>query len=197
MDIPVKTLDSQQRAAHPQNSAWVSANAGSGKTFVLARRVVRLLLSGTDPSRILCLTFTKAAAAEMATRVFDALAKWTQLSDAELSAEIEDIEGRPTSPNQLANARRLFAKALETPGGLKIQTIHAFCEALLHQFPLEANVAGHFSVLDDRLAEELLNEARASILHSAEIEPDSKIGTALSQLIELLPDSGVRRRSPN
>ncbi|GHB25067.1 double-strand break repair helicase AddA [Pseudovibrio japonicus] len=193
MDIPVKTLDSQQRAAHPENSAWVSANAGSGKTFVLARRVVRLLLSGTDPSRILCLTFTKAAAAEMATRVFDALAKWTQLSDAELAAEIEDIEGRPTSPKQLANARRLFAKALETPGGLKIQTIHAFCEALLHQFPLEANVAGHFSVLDDRLAEELLNEARASILHRAEVEPDSEIGSALSQLIELLPDSGVEK----
>ncbi|KZK87396.1 ATP-dependent helicase/nuclease subunit A [Pseudovibrio sp. Ad13] len=193
MDIPAKTLDSQQRAAHPENSAWVSANAGSGKTFVLARRVVRLLLSGTDPSRILCLTFTKAAAAEMATRVFDSLAKWTQLSDAELSAEIEDIEGRPTSTKQLANARRLFAKALETPGGLKIQTIHAFCEALLHQFPLEANVAGHFSVLDDRLAEELLNEARASVLHSAEIEPDSDIGSALSQLIELLPDSGVEK----
>ncbi|SFJ98903.1 DNA helicase/exodeoxyribonuclease V, subunit A [Pseudovibrio ascidiaceicola] len=193
MDIPAKTLDSQQRAAHPENSAWVSANAGSGKTFVLARRVVRLLLSGTDPSRILCLTFTKAAAAEMATRVFDSLAKWTQLSDAELAAEIEDIEGRPTSTKQLANARRLFAKALETPGGLKIQTIHAFCEALLHQFPLEANVAGHFSVLDDRLAEELLNEARASVLHSAEIEPDSDIGSALSQLIELLPDSGVEK----
>ncbi|SDR23413.1 DNA helicase/exodeoxyribonuclease V, subunit A [Pseudovibrio sp. Tun.PSC04-5.I4] len=193
MDIPAKTLDSQQRAAHPQNSAWVSANAGSGKTFVLARRVVRLLLSGTDPSRILCLTFTKAAAAEMATRVFDSLAKWTQLTDAELSTEIEDMEGRPTSPKQLASARRLFAKALETPGGLKIQTIHAFCEALLHQFPLEANVAGHFSVLDDRLAEELLNEARASVLHSAEIEPDSQIGVALSQLIELLPDSGVEK----
>ncbi|KZL27160.1 double-strand break repair helicase AddA [Pseudovibrio sp. WM33] len=193
MDIPAKTLDSQQRAAHPENSAWVSANAGSGKTFVLARRVVRLLLSGTDPSRILCLTFTKAAAAEMATRVFDSLAKWTQLSDAELAVEIEDIEGRPTSTKQLANARRLFAKALETPGGLKIQTIHAFCEALLHQFPLEANVAGHFSVLDDRLAEELLNEARASVLHSAEIEPDSDIGSALSQLIELLPDSGVEK----
>ncbi|QUS56123.1 double-strand break repair helicase AddA [Pseudovibrio brasiliensis] len=193
MDIPAKTLDSQQRAAHPENSAWVSANAGSGKTFVLARRVVRLLLSGTDPSRILCLTFTKAAAAEMATRVFDSLAKWTQLSDAELAAEIEDIEGRPTSTKQLANARRLFAKALETPGGLKIQTIHAFCEALLHQFPLEANVAGHFSVLDDRLAEELLNEARASILHRAEIEPESDIGSALSQLIELLPDSGVEK----
>ncbi len=193
MDIPAKTLDSQQRAAHPRNSAWVSANAGSGKTFVLARRVVRLLLSGTAPAKILCLTFTKAAAAEMATRVFDALAKWTQLSDADLAAELEDIEGRPPSEAQLANARRLFAKALETPGGLKIQTIHAFCEALLHQFPLEANVAGHFSVLDDRLAEELLNEARASILHRAEIEPEPDIGSALSRLIELLPDAGVEK----
>ena len=63
--IPADTLDAQSRASDPKNSAWVSANAGSGKTFVLARRVIRLLLAGTEPSRILCLTFTKAAAAEM------------------------------------------------------------------------------------------------------------------------------------
>ncbi|OKL44376.1 double-strand break repair helicase AddA [Pseudovibrio exalbescens] len=191
MDIPAKTLESQAKAANPVNSAWVSANAGSGKTFVLARRVIRLLLNGTDPSRILCLTFTKAAAAEMATRVFDILSGWTRLSDEELFKELEVIEGHAPSMDKVARARRLFARALETPGGLKIQTIHAFCEALLHQFPLEANVAGHFNVLDERIADELLAEARARVLHRAEVEPETALGHALAFLIEHLADAGV------
>lgn len=189
--IPEATRQRQALAADPTRSAWVSANAGSGKTFVLARRVVRLLLAGTDPAKILCLTFTKAAAAEMATRVFEILGAWTALDDERLAAEIADIEGRPPDADRLARARHLFAAALETPGGLKIQTIHAFCEALLHQFPLEANVAGHFSVLDDRQTAELLAEARARVLHRAESEPDSPLGRALAFLIGELSDSGV------
>ena len=94
IEIPQQTLKSQHDASHPNSSAWVSANAGSGKTFVLAQRVVRLLLDGTDPARILCLTFTKSAAAEMAMRVFRILGEWTALSDQELATEIENIEGR-------------------------------------------------------------------------------------------------------
>ncbi|WP_068085121.1 double-strand break repair helicase AddA [Polycladidibacter stylochi] len=191
MEIPSKTLDSQQKAAHPENSAWVSANAGSGKTFVLSRRVVRLLLAGTNPAKILCLTFTKAAASEMATRVFDVLSSWTSMDDAALAKELEQIEGQSPSEKQIKRARRLFAKALETPGGLKIQTIHAFCESILHQFPLEANVAGHFSVLDDRTTAELLQQARDFVLRKAESEPETQLGQALARLISLLPDSGV------
>ncbi|MFN4010900.1 MAG: double-strand break repair helicase AddA [Pannonibacter sp.] len=189
--IPLATRQRQDLASRPGASAWVSANAGSGKTFVLSRRVVRLLLDGTDPSRILCLTFTKAAAAEMATRVFRLLGEWVGLDDAALSAALTDIDGTAPSAARLATARRLFAKALETPGGLKIQTIHAFCEALLHQFPLEANVAGHFSVLDDRLAAELMAEARARVLHAAETAPDSALGQSLSLLITQMGDSTV------
>ncbi|NRG16469.1 double-strand break repair helicase AddA [Rhizobiales bacterium] len=190
-EIPASTLEKQSRAADPARSAWVSANAGSGKTFVLARRVVRLLLSGTDPSRLLCLTFTKAAAAEMATRVFETLGSWTNMDDARLAEELTDIEGMRPDARRLARARHLFAKALETPGGLKIQTIHAFCEALLHQFPLEANIAGHFTVLDDRVAAELLAEARARVLFRAENDPDSDLGKSLSFLINELSDKGV------
>ena len=145
--IDPATHAAQSAATNPASSAWVSANAGSGKTFVLSRRVIRLLLAGIDPSRILCLTFTKAAAAEMAKRVFTELARWTTLSDVALAAEIIAIEGRVPGAALVAEARKLFAKALDTPGGLKIQTIHAFCERLLHQFPFEANVAGHFEVL--------------------------------------------------
>jgi ATP-dependent helicase/nuclease subunit A len=126
MQIPLETQEAQSRASDPENSAWVSANAGSGKTFVLARRVIRLLLAGTEPSKILCLTFTKAAAAEMSNRVFRQLSGWTELSDDALRQELTSLDGkRPTDP-QLQRARRLFARALETPGGLKIQTISRF-----------------------------------------------------------------------
>lgn len=191
MDIPVQTLHNQQRASHPQASAWVSANAGSGKTFVLARRVVRLLLAGTDPARLLCLTFTKAAAAEMASRVFAILSDWTALDDAALADAIVDMgEDRPDG-RRLARARRLFASALETPGGLKIQTIHGFCESLLHQFPLEANVAGHFTVLDERVQRELMAEARARVLHKAAEDVDTPLGRALRSLIDLFSDAKV------
>lgn len=192
-EIPALTRERQDLASRPRASAWVSANAGSGKTFVLSRRVVRLLLDGTDPSRILCLTFTKAAAAEMATRVFKLLGDWVSMDADRLSAELEGIEGRRPDAERMKVARRLFARALETPGGLKIQTIHAFCEALLHQFPLEANVAGHFSVLDDRIADELMADARGSVLHQAEIEPESPLGAALAMVIGLMPDGTAQK----
>ncbi|MEP2705624.1 MAG: double-strand break repair helicase AddA [Roseibium sp.] len=191
--IPEITRQRQDLASRPRASAWVSANAGSGKTFVLSRRVVRLLLDGTDPSRILALTFTKAAAAEMATRVFNILGTWVTMDDAALVHELTDIEGKTPNAARVAMARRLFASALETPGGLKIQTIHGFCEALLHQFPLEANVAGHFNVLDDRIAAELMANARASVLHKAEMEPGSLFGQALASVIDLMSDSGAQK----
>ncbi|MET1413249.1 double-strand break repair helicase AddA [Roseibium sp. HPY-6] len=191
--IPELTRKRQDLASRPRASAWVSANAGSGKTFVLSRRVVRLLLDGTDPGRILALTFTKAAAAEMATRVFRILGDWVTMEDEALTAELREIEGRTPDSARLALARRLFARALETPGGLKIQTIHGFCEALLHQFPLEANVAGHFSVLDDRIAAELMAEAHATVLHRAEVEPGSSLGAALSSVLGLMSDASAQK----
>ncbi|MTI44563.1 DNA helicase/exodeoxyribonuclease V subunit A [Roseibium hamelinense] len=193
MQVPQLTRERQDVASRPKASAWVSANAGSGKTFVLSRRVVRLLLDGTDPSRILALTFTKAAAAEMATRVFKILGSWVAMDDATLAAELTDIEGAAPGRARLAMARKLFARALETPGGLKIQTIHGFCEALLHQFPLEANVAGHFTVLDDRVAGELMEGARAAVLQAAETDPESVLGEALRTVIDLMSDGGAQK----
>ena len=150
----------QKRAAVPDRSSWVSANAGSGKTRVLTERVARLLLAGTDPARVLCLTYTKAAAAEMQTRLFRTLGKWAMLDDAPLRAALSALgeQGHTIPATGLARARTLFARALETPGGLKIQTIHAFCEALLRRFPLEAGVSPRFSVLDDRRARALREE---------------------------------------
>lgn len=181
----------QARASDPRASSWVSANAGSGKTHVLTQRVIRLLLEGNRPSAILCLTYTKAAAAEMANRVFALLAEWARLNDAELASRIEEIEGQPPTPGKLFLARQLFARALETPGGLKIQTIHAFCEAVLHQFPLEANVAGHFEILDDIAATALLSEARRSLLTAASLEEDAALAGAFRHVLEAGGEFGL------
>ena len=125
LEPPPAVIKEQHKASNPAVSAWVSANAGSGKTHVLTERVIRLLLTGTPPEKILCITFTKAAAANMATRVFDTLSKWTALGDAGLDAKISAL-GLTPSADARARARRLFAVAIETPGGLKVQTIHAF-----------------------------------------------------------------------
>ncbi|MBD9374451.1 double-strand break repair helicase AddA [Rhizobium sp. ARZ01] len=187
------TSRKQAAASDPSGSAWVSANAGSGKTHVLTQRVIRLLLAGCRPSAILCLTYTKAAASEMSNRVFDRLAEWAVLPDEALATRVEAIEGVHPDGPKLEEARRLFARALETPGGLKIQTIHAFCEALLHQFPLEANVAGHFSVLDDRAATVLLADARRSLLTATATEDDRELAEAFNTVLDIADDTGLER----
>ncbi|HHK73525.1 MAG TPA: double-strand break repair helicase AddA, partial [Rhizobiales bacterium] len=155
-----KTSVSQTTASDPKKSAWVSANAGSGKTHVLVNRIIRLMLEGADPGKILALTFTRAAAAEMANRLNSRLAAWAMLDQDGLIRDIAAITGTDPSAAQLIRARRLFARALETPGGLKIQTIHAFCERVLHRFALEADVSPNFEILNERTSTELLNEAR-------------------------------------
>ncbi|MGY6703700.1 double-strand break repair helicase AddA [Roseinatronobacter sp.] len=149
---------SQNRASDPAASTWLSANAGSGKTKVLTDRVARLLLRGVSPQRILCLTYTKAAASEMQNRLFNLLGKWAMLPDQALSAELHKIGEVAASPDSLAQARRLFARAIEAPGGLKIQTIHSFCASLLRRFPLEAGLSPAFKEMDDRSAHALRAE---------------------------------------
>src|ERR1700761_5418285 len=156
--------DPSGRASDPGVSAWVAANAGAGKTYTLANRVARLLLADARPQRILCLTFTKAAAAEMQGRLFGQLGKWSMLPDEELHKEIKKIGAEASD---LPKARRLFAQALETPGGLKVLTIHAFCQILLSRFPIEAGVPPGFTVLDDNSAHALIGEARQSMLERA------------------------------
>jgi len=199
--VPDETNARQRRASNPRASAWVSANAGSGKTFVLARRVIRILLSGTPASRILCLTFTKAAAATMSNRIFQVLSSWTALDDARLTAALVEIEGAPEGGRlpaaRLEAARRLFAQAIETPGGLKIQTIHAFCESILQQFPLEADLGGNFEVLDDRLGRELIQQARDAVLVAASSAPEgdalgAALATALDEVGEFALDGALQ-----
>ncbi len=143
----------QVDAANPAASTWLSANAGSGKTRVLTDRVARLLLGGALPERILCLTYTKAAASEMQNRLFKRLGAWAMKDDAALAQELAELgEEGPFTDGDLNDARTLFARAIEAPGGLKIQTIHSFCATLLRRFPLEAGVSPQFREMEDRAA---------------------------------------------
>src|SRR5262249_24670622 len=143
-----ETDRNQARASDPDASAWVSANAGTGKTEVLVRRVLRLLIAGSKPECILSLTYTKAAAAEMQNRLLEDLARWTTAPEDKLREELNGLIRQAPEQDHIRTARRLFARALEARGGLKIHTIHGFCERLLQRFPLEAQVTPHFKVLD-------------------------------------------------
>jgi ATP-dependent helicase/nuclease subunit A len=178
--IPDAVRATQARASDPTSSAFVSANAGSGKTHVLVQRVIRLLLSGVPPEKILCITFTKAAAANMAERVFSTLGHWITLDDAALDAAILAAGITRPGPNLRMRARELFACALETPGGLKVQTIHALCTRLLQQFPFEANVPARFAVLDERDQNEMMERANLAVLLEASRDPGSAAGRALN-----------------
>jgi ATP-dependent helicase/nuclease subunit A len=182
----------QLRASNPQMSAFVSANAGAGKTHVLVNRVIRLLLDGTPPEKILCITFTKAAAANMAERVFDTLGHWISLADEQLDQQLV-LAGIP-HPNAAlrGRARELFSCALETPGGLKVQTIHALCTRLLQQFPFEANVPARFTVVDDRDQFEIMERSILSVLLEAAAKPLSDIGKALTTAITSSADRTFR-----
>ncbi|MEQ8355661.1 MAG: double-strand break repair helicase AddA [Kiloniellaceae bacterium] len=177
----------QREAADPECSVWVSASAGSGKTKVLVDRVLNLLLRGSDPGKILCLTFTKAAAAEMANRLSLRLAGWVTAEDAALRASLEAVTGGEVEEGLLAHARALFAHVLDTPGGLKIQTIHAFCQALLGRFPLEADVAPNAKVLGEQEAADLLETARLEVLAEA-LKGQGRLSEAIAVLIEHLQE---------
>src|ERR1700738_2434213 len=177
--IPPAVRATQARASDPAASAFVSANAGSGKTHVLVQRVIRLLLNGVAPEKILCITFTKAAAANMAERVFSTLGHWVTLDDTALDAAIRDAGIARPDAKLLMRARELFACALETPGGLKVQTIHALCTRLLQQFPFEANVPARFAGLHDPDQNEMMERANLAVFLEASRHPDSATGRAL------------------
>ncbi len=164
----------QRRASDPESSAWVGASAGSGKTKVLTDRVLRLLLQpGAKPGRILCLTFTKAAAAEMANRLARRLGVWAISDDAALSASLEALTNHRPAPQDLLRARALFAEVLEQPGGMRIATIHAFCQSVLRSFPLEAGLPPQFTLIEETDATDMLAEAREAALASGRLPAEA------------------------
>ena len=183
--VDERTRENQRRASDPEAVVFVSAIAGSGKTYVLTQRVKRLLLRGVKPERILCLTFTKAAAANMSNRLLADLGDWVGMSDEALRASLGALQDQPAhaiSARMLQASRGLFAKAIETPGGLKIQTIHAFCDALLHQFPFEAGVPANFREVDGAREAEFLAAAAGRVMEAALADPTSLVGSALGDI---------------
>ncbi len=181
--------NNQNIAADPKASCFLTANAGSGKTSTLVNRVARLLLSGAKPEHILCVTYTKAAAAEMQARLFETLGTWAVAEDSDLEDKLRHIDAET---RDLAAARALFAKALETPGGLKIQTIHAFCEKLLRRFPLEAKLSPAFQVLDDFKARDIADAAQSGVL-TLESDALAAVREARDRLILRLRINGFER----
>jgi ATP-dependent helicase/nuclease subunit A len=178
--------DVRRGALDPAASVWVSASAGTGKTRVLTERLLTLMLEGTEPARILCLTFTRAAAAEMANRVNSRLTTWTTMPSGALAQELVALTGRSPSEDDIRTARRLFSRVLDTPGGAKIETIHAFCQSLLRRFPLEARVPPEFRVIDERSAAEALHDAAAQIIADARAGGRPALAEALAVVARYL-----------
>ncbi len=167
--VGIGWADADQRgAADPSASVWVAASAGTGKTKVLTDRVLSLMLAGTQPQRILCLTFTKAAAAEMSVRIAKELGTWAAADESKLERHLVELLGRKPEDRERRLARQLFARVLDAPGGLNIHTIHAFCQSILARFPLEAGIVPHAAVLDERDQAELMAMARDEVLLAAE-----------------------------
>ncbi|TSD88214.1 double-strand break repair helicase AddA [Mycobacterium sp. KBS0706] len=166
----------QRRASDPGHSVWVGASAGTGKTKVLTDRVLRLMLAGTPPDRILCITFTRAAAAEMANRIAATLARWATMPDDKLQLALADLVGAPPATKVQTEARRLFARVLDVPGGMRIQTVHSFCQSLLRRFPVEAGLPPQFELIDDRSAAEMLERVRRQVLE------DESLGWAVDRV---------------
>jgi ATP-dependent helicase/nuclease subunit A len=172
----LKPLDrlrgAQDLASAPDHHAALAASAGTGKTHVLTARVLRLLLRGVAPEAILCLTFTKAGAAEMDERIRSRLAYWVRLKQAALGLELKALGEEPTPP-LMERARSLFARVLEAPGGgLRVQTIHAFAQSLLASFPAEAGLTPGFRPMEEREERLLARSTLADMLVRAEAGGD-------------------------
>ena len=181
---PVAIATKQQtRAVDPVKSVWVSASAGTGKTKVLTDRVLALMLNGTAPQRILCLTFTKAAAAEMANRIAAELSQWVILDDDTLTTKLAGFLDHHPDDDDLSVARRLFARVLETPGGMNIQTIHAFCQSVLRRFPLEAGLAPHFDLLSDQDTRDVLDTTEDAVIARAHHGGDEHLAEAFGVIV--------------
>lgn len=184
--------DVQAQAIRPDQSVWLTAHAGTGKTRVLIDRILRLLVQGEAPSGILAITFTNAAAAEMQLRLRDAAKEWAQMPDATLETALKCL-GCAASPEELTRARGLFLTLLEASPPLQILTIHGFCQRLLSRYPVEAGLSTPPNVIDDRQRLELLNQARAHLFEMvAASGADSQLSQAVRHMMESLGDESVR-----
>lgn len=186
----------QQNASTPEKSVWVNASAGTGKTKVLTDRLIRLMLprqdgqDGTPPHRILCLTYTKAGAGEMLNRIMKILSEWSAYDDEVLQDKLHhEVLGQAPTSLQIKKAREIFAQVIDAPGGMKIMTIHSFCQSTLGRFPIEANLSPDFTVLSDSEAAAISKRARDRVLNDF-IEQDENLHHKLA-LIQNAQDLAV------
>lgn len=179
----------QQIASDPRHSVWVSASAGTGKTKILTDRVLRLLLAGARPGAILCITYTKAAAAEMLERIEKELGRWAVMEDKVLDERLKTLTQGPVLDAMHLRARQLFAQLLDSPHPLRVMTIHSFCQSIITRFPLEAGVSTHTTLLDERDASEMLQSARAKLFEAAQNDPTGVLAMALRELARTFAES--------
>lgn len=184
----LRACKEQTTASDPAYSAWVEASAGTGKTKVLSDRVLRLLLEDVVPSKILCLTFTKAAAVEMKERIYGKLSRWAVISEKDLCEELQKLYNQAQildeKPDLKEKARKLFALVLDAPQPIKIQTIHGFCEEILKRFPLEAGVSPYFEVMEERSTDEILEQISRQMLSAKNVSHDEKLQNAIAFLTD-------------
>jgi ATP-dependent helicase/nuclease subunit A len=161
----------QNKASNPEISTWVSASAGTGKTKILTDRVLRLLLKGEGFDKILCLTFTNAAAGEMKQRITTALDTWSKLDKHILAKELNKIIGREATTQEISIARSLYDSYLKAEDSINIQTIHSFCQKLLKKFPLEASVSPSFKIIDEIKVDYILSQIKKHLMYQDDLEP--------------------------
>ena len=190
----------QHSAANPNESVWVEASAGTGKTKVLSDRVLRLLLNSETPhpERILCLTYTKAGAVEMKSRIFERLSDWSIISDEALLKSLGELFADEDLPlaeikKYQKRARTLFALLLDTAGGLKIQTIHSFCQDILSRFPLESGVSPYFEVMENEEQTDILEQIRKELIAEAENNPQSQAAKYMLYITENMKESSFSK----
>lgn len=172
----------QRQASDPKTSAWVTASAGTGKTKVLIDRVLRLLLDGAKADQILCMTFTRAAASAMISRIREELSVWATCDDNELSDKLKALTGKKPEEAAVKKARQLFAEYLDAPQGLRIQTIHSFAQDILRRFPIESGIPPYFDVMDEQTAAEILRESQADIMRQVKKEQNTPLARAVKSV---------------
>lgn len=184
---------SQKIAANPDFSVYVSASAGSGKTKVLTDRVLRLLLEGNDPAKIICLTYTKAAASEMLSRITDKINSWLLLADDDLRCQLEDLTNHKISTEQLTLARKLYFNIIDDIDGIKIYTIHSFCQNIIKKFPIEAGIPPHFKLMDDNSSNALLEESKIRLLTNYVIYDDEIKSEQITKALKNIASSSSEK----
>lgn len=204
-DLIHHASSAQALASDPAASVFVSANAGTGKTKLLTDRVLRLLLAGAPAESILCVTYTRAAAAEMRNRINKRLGDWSVISAKELAKDLKNMGVETPRHDIMQRARSLFAETLDNDNGPRVETVHSFCQGILHRFPIEAGITPHARLADDNEQARLKRQARNGIMALADEELIAAVQTIAAnaneghadKILQTFLDRETRLAEPN